>query len=242
MLKALLILVSLFGFISACMMVTASKTEGTEVRMDRKGLTAIPFEYYSDTMITGLSFFANKIDFIDEEIEQMQNLEVLILGKNKFKKFPEAICRLKKLRILSLAYNQIDSIPDCIGRMKSLERIYLNNNKLVYISDSLAELTHLEQLYLARNSIRQLPERLTDVRSMYLMDLSYNNLHKLPDSMQFWRELRELNLQHAGPMLHVPESACGLRFLEKIKADPGIVFPNCFMTQQTNRLVIYIEP
>ncbi|MNY78721.1 hypothetical protein D3C86_2190900 [compost metagenome] len=60
--------------------------------------------------------------------------------------------------------------------------------------------------------------------------------------MQYMSGLRELNLQYAGAMLRVPESACTLRMLEKIKADPSIVFPVCFLAQQTNRLVIYIEP
>jgi len=113
---------------------------------------------------------------------------------------------------------------------------------VVYVSDSLGSLKKLEQLDLNRNSIKKLPEELGYLSSMQFMDLSFNNLDKLPDSIQHMRGLRELNLQYAGAMLQVPESACTLRFLEKIKADPSIVFPVCFLSQQTNRLVIYIEP
>ena len=240
--KNVITLLIFISVIVSCSLIPASKTDGHEIYMDRKGLTAIPYEFFFDSTITKLSLFGNKIEAIETEIANLKNLEVLFLGKNRLKKFPESICKLQKLRILSLAYNQIDSIPDCICQMKNLERIYLNNNQLVYVSDSLAALNNLEQLYLGRNSLTAIPENLTDVHSLYSLDLSYNNLSKLPDSMQEWRDLREMNLQYAGALLQVPESACQLRYLEKIKADPSIVFPMCFLTQLTNRLVITIEP
>lgn len=241
MIRVWSVLMILFLF-SACFMNFASKTAGNEIIQDRKGLEAIPYELYGDTTITKMSFFGNKLTYIDDEIAQLQQLEVLFLGKNKLTHFPKSICKLKNLRILSLQHNQIDSIPDCICQLKKLEQLYINNNKLVYLSDSLSELNNLEQLNLARNSLKLLPERLTDIHSMYSLDLSFNNLDKLPDSIQEWRALRDLNLQYAGALLQVPESACDLRYLEKIKADPSIVFPSCFLTQQTNRLIIYIEP
>lgn len=227
---------------TACSVITASRTDGREVFMNHKRLAAVPFELYYDSTITKISLFGNQITDIDSEIVNLQNLEVLYLGRNRMKSFPTAICGLKNLKVLSLAYNDIDSIPDCICRLQNLERLFLSNNKLVYVSDSLGSLRKLEQLDLNRNSIKKLPEDLGYLSSMQFMDLSFNNLDKLPDSMQFMKGLRELNLQYSGAMLRIPESACGLRMLEKIKADPSIVFPVCFLSQQTNRLVIYIEP
>lgn len=227
---------------TACSVITASRTDGREVFMNYKRLGAVPFELYYDTTITKISLFGNQITDIDSDIVNLQHLEVLYLGRNKMTSFPTAICSLKNLKVLSLAYNDIDSIPDCICRLQNLERLFLSNNKLVYVSDSLGSLKKLEQLDLNRNSIRHLPEDLGYLSSMQFMDLSFNNLDKLPDSMQYMQGLRELNLQYAGAMLRVPESACTLRFIEKIKADPSIVFPICFLSQQTNRLVIYIEP
>jgi Leucine-rich repeat (LRR) protein len=227
---------------SACALVTASRTDGREVVMNHKNLSAIPFELYYDSTITKMSFFGNKITEIDSEIMNLPNLEVLYLGRNRMKSFPKSICELKNLRVLSMAYNDIDSIPDCICRLQNLERLFLSNNKLVYVSDSLASLKKLEQLDLNRNSIKRLPEDLGYLSAMQFMDLSFNNLDKLPDSLQYMSGLRELNLQYAGAMLNIPETACRLRMLERIKADPSIVFPVCFLSQQTNRLVIYIEP
>jgi Leucine-rich repeat (LRR) protein len=239
---------NLFGifFISttlvACSVITSTRTKGREVFLNYKRLTEIPYELYYDTSITKISLFGNQITHIEDEISNLQHLEVLYMGRNKLKSFPKAICNLKNLKVLSLGYNDIDSIPDCICRMKNLERIFLSNNKLVYVSDSLGGLKNLEQLDLNRNSIKNLPEDLAYLTKMQFMDLSFNNLDKLPDSMQYMRALRELNLQYAGALLNVPESACNLRYLEKIKADPSIVFPMCFLTQRTNRLVIYVEP
>ncbi len=227
---------------SACSVITSTRTKGTEVFMNHKHLPAVPFELYFDSTITKISLFGNQITDIDSEIVNLTNLEVLYLGRNHMKTFPKAICGLKNLKVLSLAYNDIDSIPDCICRLQNLERLFLSNNKLVHVSDSLGSLKKLEQLDLNRNSIQLLPEDLGYLSSMQFMDLGFNNLSKLPDSMQFMRGLRELNLQYAGALLRVPESACTLRMLEKIKADPSIVFPVCFLSQQTNRLVIYIEP
>lgn len=238
---------SLFGlsiiiFLTSCSVITATRTDGREVTMNYKKLEDIPFELYLDTTITKMSFFGNKIMEIDAEISKLQNLEVLYLGRNKMKSFPKSICDLKNLKVLSLAYNDIDSIPDCICRMQNLERLFISNNQLIYVSDSLGSLRKLEQLDLNRNAIRKLPEDLGFLSEMQFLDLSYNNLNKLPDSMQYMSGLRELNLQYSGAMLQVPESACTLRMLEKIKADPSVVFPICFLSQQTNRLIIYIEP
>lgn len=227
---------------TACSVVTATRTKGREVSMNHKNLTEIPYELYYDSTITKISLFGNKISNIDDEIKNLPNLEVLYLGRNHFKSFPKSICELKNLKVLSLAYNDIDSIPDCICRLQNLERLFLSNNKLVFVSDSLGSLKKLEQLELNRNSIQKLPEDLGYLSSLQFLDLSFNNLNKLPDSLQYMRGLRELNLQYAGAMLNIPESACSLRMLEKIKADPSIAFPVCFLSQQTNRLVIYVEP
>lgn len=227
---------------TACSVITSTRTKGREVFMNHKQLSAVPFELYYDSTITKISMFGNQITDIDSEIVNLQHLEVLYLGRNRMKTFPKAICGLTNLKVLSLGYNDIDSIPDCICRLQNLERLFLSNNKLVHISDSLGSLKKLEQLDLNRNSIQLLPEDLGYLSSMQFMDLSFNNLSKLPDSLQYMRGLRELNLQYAGALLRVPESACGLRMLEKIKADPSIVFPVCFLSQQTNRLIIYIEP
>lgn len=235
-------LIILTGILVSCSVITATHTQGREVTMNHRHLQDIPFDLFLDTTITKMSFFGNKITEIDNDISKLQNLEVLYLGRNKMTSFPKALCELKNLRVLSLAYNDIDSVPDCICRMKNLERLFLSNNKLVYISDSLGSLRKLEQLDLNRNAIRRLPEELGFLSGMKFMDLSYNNLQKLPDSMQYMSGLRELNLQYSGAMLQVPESMCRLRMLEKIKADPSVVFPVCFLSQQTNRLVIYIEP
>lgn len=240
--QKILFIAFVLSICSACSIVTASRTKGREVFMNHKHLSAVPFELYYDSTITKISLFGNQITDIDSEIVNLPNLEVLYLGRNRMKTFPKAICSLKNLKVLSLAYNDIDSIPDCICRLQNLERLFLSNNKLVFISDSLGSLKKLEQLDLNRNSIRLLPEDLGYLSSMQFLDLGFNNLSKLPDSMQYMRGLRELNLQYAGAMLNIPESACSLRMLEKIKADPSIVFPVCFLSQQTNRLVIYVEP
>lgn len=234
--------IMIMSLLASCSVITATRTDGREIMMNHRHLQDIPFDLFLDTTITKMSFFGNKITEIDGEISNLQNLEVLYLGRNKMTSFPKAICELKNLKVLSLAFNDIDSIPDCICRLKNLERLFISNNKLVYVSDSLGSLRKLEQLDLNRNAIRKLPEDLGFLSGMQFMDLSYNNLQKLPDSMQYMSGLRELNLQYSGAMLQVPESACTLRMLEKIKADPSVVFPICFLSQQTNRLVIYIEP
>lgn len=228
--------------LQGCGFISASKTKGREVFLDHKRLTEIPYELLYDTTITKISLFGNKLTDLEAEWSSLKNLEVLYLGKNDFKSFPKVLCQLTNLKVLSLQHNQIDSIPDCICRMKSLERLFLNVNKLVYVSDSLGELKNLEQLNLSRNSIERLPEQLVYNSVLQWVDLSFNNLEKLPDSMQYLTGLRDLNLQYAGALLQIPESACKLRYLEKIKADPSIVFPMCFLGQQTNRLIIYIEP
>ncbi len=228
--------------LTSCGFISASKTSGREVFLDHKKLEEVPIELYYDSSITKISLFGNHITSINQEIRNLQQLEVLYLGKNDFTTFPKEICALKNLKVLSFQHNQIDTIPDCIGQMTSLERINFSTNKLVYISDSLSKLMHLEQLDLSRNKLRFLPKNSEMISTLQWVDLSYNDLEKLPDSLQFLTDLRELNLYYAGALLQVPESLCHLRYLEKIKADPSIVFPMCVLTQRTNRLIIYVEP
>ena len=97
---------ALFGivilFISGCTIYTSRLATGRKgVNFDRKGMTDFPMEVLSDTALTSLSLFGNKLSAIPDEISQLKHLEVLYLGKNEFNEFPEQLCKLKSLRILS---------------------------------------------------------------------------------------------------------------------------------------------
>lgn len=234
---------ALFGIvillISGCTIYTSRLATGRKgVNFDRKGMTDFPMEVLSDTALTSLSLFGNKLSAIPDEISQLKHLEVLYLGKNEFNEFPEQLCKLKSLRILSLAYNNLDSLPDCLCELENLEWLYLNNNQLIHLPDSMGKLKKLEQLNLKRNVLTVLPKQLFSATNLQVLDLGYNELKELDTALNQLRALRELRIYRSGFLIQVPESICDLRFLERLVIDPSVVLPTCIFARKTSRLVI----
>lgn len=226
--------------LESCRLVGPTRSSGKACILDKKGLTEIPSEVYADQTITTLSLFGNKFSELNDSLAQMQQLEVLYLGKNHFKHFPEVVCQLANLRILSLAYNEIDSIPASIGKLKKLEWLILTNNRIVHLSDSIGGLISLKQLNLQRNELQVLPERLYKLRQLQVLNLSFNQLIQISDSLSQLTQLKELNVYRSGILLSLPETICQLRFLELLKVDPNTVLPTCIYARKTDRLVVQV--
>ncbi len=122
--------------------------------------------------------------------------------------------------------------------MSNLELLILSNNRLVYVSDSIGMLQNLFHLNLERNQLNTIPETIGNCTRLQLLKLSFNQLESVPDELASCIRLRELYLYRAGSFIRLPNSYCGMRFLEYLYIDPLVVLPLCWQTQKTDRLII----
>ncbi|MFT5860802.1 MAG: Leucine-rich repeat (LRR) protein [Flavobacteriaceae bacterium] len=212
--------------------------EGTRIDLSRKGLTRIPDEVFDQTETKVLRLFGNKIDSISDRIGELVNLEELFIGRNELTSLPAAIGQLKKLRVLYVENNRLESLPEEIGNLPLLEEVRLGQNQLVSLPESIGKLKNLVFLKLSYNSIESLPAAIGECSNLGFLYLNRNNLQDLPESMSKLNRLKEIYLSGAGPLLQVPESMCGLRYLELINIDNSIALPPCMYVLQANRLQI----
>ncbi|EMJ57574.1 leucine rich repeat protein [Leptospira interrogans serovar Valbuzzi str. Duyster] len=57
-----------------------------------------------------------------------QNLKILYLSQNKFRKFPDEILRLQNLEWLDFNENQLTTLPEEIGSLSNLKGLYLQGS------------------------------------------------------------------------------------------------------------------
>jgi Leucine-rich repeat (LRR) protein len=93
-----------------------------------------------------------KIKELPQTIVNLQNLEILDLGRNGLKEIPPQVFSLYKLRVLKLDYNDISVIPSTIS-----------------------ELTHLEELSIISGTSVKLPESMKAFRGLKV-NLAYKTL------------------------------------------------------------------
>jgi Leucine-rich repeat (LRR) protein len=67
-----------------------------------------------------------KMKELPQTIANLQNLEVLDLGRNGLKEIPPQVFKLHKLRILKLDYNDISVIPSSISDLTNLEELSIS--------------------------------------------------------------------------------------------------------------------
>jgi len=213
----------------------------TSVNLSQQRLTEVPIELKGNQTIKVLKLYGNQITELPEWIGDLVSLEKLYIGKNKLTKFPHSIGKLKNLKLLSAQYNEIDSLPSSIGQLQNLEQLILNQNKLTRLPSELGDLKKLEVLQLKFNALKTLPESIGNCEEMQFIYLNRNNLEEIPSSFGNMRKLRELHVSGAGPLLNIPESMCGLRYLEVLEIDHAIVIPTCLLVLQTNRLKIIVN-
>lgn len=100
-----------------------------------------------------LRLFCNKISFIHNDIEKLENLEVLYLAHNQVEVFPVALCHCYKLKSLYLVNNNIKYIPKDVIFLQKLEVLELNHNKLRMLPFTVFALPSLKSIDLFDNQL-----------------------------------------------------------------------------------------
>jgi len=218
-----------------------SSTDKVLINLSQQGLKEVPIELKGNKTVKVLRLYGNYIDSLPDWIGELESLEKLYLGKNKLRHLPESIGNLKQLKLLSAQYNDIEFLPNSIVELANLEQLILNQNKIQFLPDSIGKLKKLDVLQLKFNELKKLPNSIGQCERLQFVYLDRNFLEEIPTSFGDLRKLRELYLSGAGPLLNIPESMCGLRYLEVLEVDRTIVVPICLLVLQTTRLKIIVR-
>lgn len=219
----------------------SSISDKISINLSKQGLTELPIELKGNKTVKVLRLYGNNIDSLPEWVGELENLEKLYLGKNKLKSLPESIGKLKHLKLLSAQYNDIEFLPGSIVELTNLEQLILNQNQIKFLPDSIGKLKKLDVLQLKFNKLKKLPISIGKCENLQFVYLNRNFLEGIPNSFGDLRKLRELHISGAGPLLSLPESMCGMRYLEVLEIDRTVVVPTCLLVLQTNRLRIVLN-
>ncbi len=95
-----------------------------------------------------------KVQSLPDTIVDLNQLEVLDLGRNGLEAVPPQIAVLTNLKTLRLEYNNLSSIPEFIGDFKNLKELSLDSNgTLNNLPASLAKLSGLK-ISMGNNSLK----------------------------------------------------------------------------------------
>lgn len=230
-------------FLDACALRNLSKLdESTEaLNLNNQFLGVFPREILEgNKQLKILRLFQNSLTEIPDDIDRLENLEELYLGKNKLTRLPETLCNLKKLKILSVQYNDLESLPENLGDLENLEQLIVNQNQLKYLPESIGKLKKLQSIQVNFNKLEELPISLYDCHNLRFIRIGRNEITEISPQIEKLKQLKELSMVQAGRLLNLPETMCNLRRMELLEIDLGIVVPTCLLVMQTTRLEIKV--
>ncbi|KAJ0837134.1 putative TIR domain, P-loop containing nucleoside triphosphate hydrolase [Helianthus annuus] len=152
-------------------------------------------------------------------VEQLESLEVLIMGGLNMKEFPNYIITghsINSLLELSLG-NKIEEVPLSIGNLHKLVSLNLGCcEKLKSLPGSICRLQHLTSLNLFASGIEELPEDLGQLECLEELHLNDTKVKHLPGSICMLKHLKTLSLHHCQLLEKLPEDVGQLESLEKL--------------------------
>ncbi|KAI8500353.1 hypothetical protein Bbelb_219190 [Branchiostoma belcheri] len=169
---------------------------------------------------------------------KLEQLEVLILSKNKNITLPEEMCSLVNLSVLDLASCDLTSVPAAVTKLSQLNRLRLWNNKKIKLPDEMSslinltyldlgncdkdtlppvvlKLSNLQELDLSNNQI-SLPEELYKLENIKVLRLRGCNLTTVPPVVLKLTQLEELDLSR-NRGIHLPDELSGLKNIRVLK-------------------------
>ncbi|XP_076366000.1 FLII actin remodeling protein isoform X2 [Tachypleus tridentatus] len=144
------------------------------------------------------------IDWIPDELSNLQKLETLSLVRNNLVTIHGEISTLPCLRSLNCRYNKLKNcgIPNDIFHLEELTVLDFSHNQLRDVPQDLDMASSLLVLNLSHNHIESIPSQLfVNLTDLQYLDLSNNKLETLPPQMRRLVNLQSLILNH-NPLGH----------------------------------------
>ena len=104
-------------------------------------------------------------------------------GMTDFKCPPEAGEELDNLDSLDIGNNRFDELPDDVAELPELKQLDASGNDIADVTPRIGELDSLEQCDLSDNEIDSLPPEIADMESLEELDVSDNRLGDLPEGL-----------------------------------------------------------
>ena len=112
---------------------------------------------------SGTNGLTEKINFLPDNIGQLDSLSTLYLEWHNLIQLPESFSNLTNLSSLAISNNYLQSLPDLIGNLTNLIFLDLGYNQLASIPESIGGLINLEYLFLFNNQLTSLPETICNL-------------------------------------------------------------------------------
>ncbi|UJR21022.1 hypothetical protein I4U23_024122 [Adineta vaga] len=167
------------------------------LELSHNQLVQLPNEILSLKTLKNLYLKNNSLDdfSLPKEFHQLQQLEVLNLGGNRFKQFPYQLFQMGNLKELYLGSNRITHLPDLFQTLTKVEILYLGGNQITNIPDSIGSMHSLIVLNLCDNRLRTLPRSISCLTRLKSLSLHNNQFCALPSDI-IRLDLQELSLRN----------------------------------------------
>jgi hypothetical protein len=200
---------------------------------------AIPSCVLNATLLTCLKLEGCSLFYIPPQIQQLKNLELLDLSKNRLIELPAAFATLINLKTLDISHNFFESLPESVTACCELTSLEISNNNISYLPKSIGRLVKLENFNANYNPISELPSSiylLTDLKVLSLVKTTLSNLDgfglpelhtlklssptisKIPDFGSV-PKLGLLQMQHNTALSSINETVLSIGDRTKIKID-----------------------
>ncbi|KAJ3098545.1 hypothetical protein HDU97_003928 [Phlyctochytrium planicorne] len=138
------------------------------------------------------NFLENKIESIDN-IRDLPNVTLLILGSNSIKHVPATLATLTNLQTLHLSYNNINTITGDFSGLVSLKKLFLGGNHLSSLRNFVSP-PNLKEVDIGYNDFEAVPQVFANISSLESLDATRNFIKSLPDPHEIPQSLSKLQL------------------------------------------------
>ncbi|KAM9299151.1 leucine-rich repeat-containing protein 47 [Gastrophryne carolinensis] len=139
----------------------------------------------------------NKLRALPGSLSQLRALRVLDVFGNELEELPPELCLLPELCSLNVACNCLRALPPDLQRLSKLATINLSCNRLSAFPPSLLspQLPLLANIAASDNLIPQLPADIALLPALKSLDLSNNQLSEIPYELADCTKLKDINFK-----------------------------------------------
>jgi len=150
--------------------------------------------------------------------ENLKNLQVIRVSRNRLASIPESITRLPELQDLDFSDNLVTALPRGFSGMPALKHINFSGNQVRFFPKSIDRLKDtLETLKANNNNLQRLHPSMGNLTKLRVLWVENNEIPTVPISFRNLSALVELNLE-SNPIT-VPTREVLLKGVEQIKWD-----------------------